>query len=297
MSDLLSFDGKVVVVTGAGNGVGRSHALEFARRGAKVVVNDLGGATDGTGSDTAAASIVVEEIKRLGGEAAANFDSVATPEGGESIINTAISNFGRVDAVVSNAGILRDKSFAKLTVAELDAIIDVHLRGTFFVLQPAFKWMKDNGGGNLIATTSASGLFGNFGQSNYAAAKLGVVGMVRVLALEGARAGIKVNAISPIAATRLAGDMGGGTGMDPSRVTPMAIVLAHESCPVSGEVYLAGGGWFARSYVACTEGINIEGDRVPTAEELLERFSDIRSSPSVELADAMGTMALMQPGS
>jgi NAD(P)-dependent dehydrogenase (short-subunit alcohol dehydrogenase family) len=294
MTDQLTFDGKVVVVTGAGNGVGRAHALELARRGARVVVNDLGGTTDGKGSSDAAASKVVAEIHAAGGEAAANFDSVATVEGGERIIGTALSEFGRVDAVISNAGILRDKSFAKLEPADLDAILDVHLRGTFFVLGPAFRWMKDNGGGNLVATTSASGLFGNFGQSNYAAAKLGIVGMIRVLALEGAKAGIKANAISPIAATRLTGATEVDPVMAPERVTPMAVLLAHHSCPVTGEVYLAGGGWYARSYVACTPGINIEGDRVPTAEELLSSLESIRTGEALELADAFATVPLMQ---
>src|SRR5258706_6364138 len=173
----LGFDGHVAVVTGAGGGLGRAHALLLASRGARVVVNDLGGAPDGTGADVSPADAVVKEIIAAGGEAVANHDTVATPEGGESIIKSALDAFGTVDVVINNAGILRDKSFAKIEPADFDILIDVHLRGAFHVSQPAFKIMKEKGFGRFVHTTSGSGLFGNFGQANYAAAKTGLIGL------------------------------------------------------------------------------------------------------------------------
>src|SRR5580698_6879833 len=187
----ITFDGRVAVVTGAGGGLGRTYALEIARRGGKVVVNDLGGSVDGQGGDDAAAQKVVDEIKAAGGEAVPSYASVSTPEGGESIVKTAVDSFGKVDVVINNAGILRDKSFAKLTWEDLDAVLDVHLKGAFYVSQPAFKIMKDNGYGRFVFTSSNAGVFGNFGQANYAAAKMGLVGLSNVLAIEGAKAGIK----------------------------------------------------------------------------------------------------------
>ena len=294
----LTFDGSVVIVTGAGHGVGRAHALEFARRGAKVVVNDLGGNTDGTGGSQGAAADVVEEIKAAGGEAVANFQSVATPEGGESITQTALDAFGRVDVVVSNAGILRDRTFAKLSVADLDAVLDVHLRGSFFVCGPAFRWMKENGGGGrIVITSSASGLFGNFGQSNYAAAKLGAVGLMRVMALEGARNGINVNAIAPMANTRLTGAGEPEADDDvksPARVTPLVVALAHPSCEISGETFLAGYGIFSRVWVALGPGW-APGDEVVSAEDIAEHWDAIRdASSSVEVANAMATTDWLQ---
>ena len=187
MPEQLDFTGQVAVITGAGGGVGRAYALDLARRGAKIVVNDLGGATDGTGGSDAMANRVSEEIRALGSEAAPSYDSVATPEGGAAIVQTALDRFGRIDILISNAGILRDKTFAKLEWANLDAVLDVHLRAAFYVGQPAFRAMKEAGdGGKIMLTTSASGLFGNFGQSNYTAAKLGLVGLMRTLSLEGA---------------------------------------------------------------------------------------------------------------
>ena len=179
----VSFENRTVIVTGAGNGLGKAYALDLGSRGANVVVNDLGGAVDGSGSGNTPADEVVNEIIENGGQAVANYDSVATKEGGESIVQTAIDNFGTVDAVVNNAGILRDKSFANMSEEELSLIIDVHLKGTFFVSQPAFKVMKENAYGRIVNVASPSGLFGNFGQSNYGAAKMGIVGLTNVLAL------------------------------------------------------------------------------------------------------------------
>ncbi len=184
MSESITFDGRVAVITGAGGGLGREYALELARRGARVVVNDLGGAMDGTGASSSAADVVVDEIKAAGGEAVANSDSVSSREGGESIIATALDAFGTVDIVVNNAGILRDRSFANMTLDEVDSVIDVHLRGGFHVAHPAFKVMKEKGYGRFVHASSASGLFGNFGQANYGAAKAGLAGLSNVLAVE-----------------------------------------------------------------------------------------------------------------
>lgn len=284
----MNFDGRVAVVTGAGNGVGRAHALELARRGAQVVVNDLGGSIAGVGSDESAAARVVAEIIAAGGSAVANFDSVATVEGGERIIGTALDAFGRLDVVVANAGILRDASAMKLTVEQLDAVLDVHLHGAFFTCLPAFRWMKENGGGRLILTTSASGLFGNFGQSNYAAAKMGVVGLMRVLSIEGQRYGITANAIAPMAKTRLTvGEDVESDPMAPSRVTPIVVALAHESNQVSGETFLSGWGVFARTFVAQAPGW-YHGDTEVSAEDVVAHWDQIRdASGAVEIASAM----------
>ena len=200
MSDV-NFENRVAIVTGAGNGLGKAYALELGKRGAKVVVNDLGGAVDGSGSGSSPADDVVNEIIKNGGEAVANYDSVASKDGGESIIQTAVDNFGTVDAVINNAGILRDRSFANMTEEEFLLIIDVHLKGTFYVTHPAFKIMKENNYGRIVNVASPSGLFGNFGQANYGAAKMGIVGLTNVLAIEGAKYNIKVNVIAPTAYT------------------------------------------------------------------------------------------------
>ena len=195
MSDV-NFENRVAIVTGAGNGLGKAYALELGKRGAKVVVNDLGGAVDGSGSGNSPADDVVDEIIKNGGEAVANYDSVASKDGGESIVQTAVDNFGTVDAVINNAGILRDRSFANMTEEEFLLIIDVHLKGTFYVTHPAFKIMKENNYGRIVNVASPSGLFGNFGQANYGAAKMGIVGLTNVLAIEGAKYNIKVNVIA-----------------------------------------------------------------------------------------------------
>ena len=196
MADV-SFENRVVIVTGAGNGLGKAYALDLGKRGAKVVVNDLGGAVDGSGAGNTPADEVVNEIIANGGEAVANYDSVATEEGGESIVQTAIDSFGTVDAVINNAGILRDKSFANMTEEEFSLIIEVHLKGTYFVTHPAFKVMKENNYGRIVNVASPSGIFGNFGQSNYGAAKMGIVGLTNVLAIEGAKYNICLLYTSP----------------------------------------------------------------------------------------------------
>ena len=207
MSDEISFDGRVAIVTGAGGGLGRSHALLLAERGASIVVNDLGGDVHGNGGSDSAAQKVVDEIKARGGNAIANHDSVATPDGGRAIVKTAVDAFGKVDIVINNAGILRDKAFHKMDDDMINAVIDVHLTGAFFVTKPAFEIMRDQGYGRIVSTTSGTGLFGNFGQSNYGAAKAGLVGLTRTLSLEGAMHNIKANVIAPIAGTRMTEDI------------------------------------------------------------------------------------------
>ena len=202
MADL-GFDGKVAIVTGAGGGLGREHALLLAKRGALVVVNDLGGAVDGSGGSETPAEQVVEEIKAAGGEAVADANSVATPEGGEAIVQTAIDAFGRIDIVVNNAGILRDKAFHNMTDDLVQPVLDVHLRGAFNVTRPAWGKMREQGYGRVVNTASSAGIIGNFGQASYGAAKMGLVGLTHVLAIEGAKHNIKANAISPIARTRM----------------------------------------------------------------------------------------------
>jgi NAD(P)-dependent dehydrogenase (short-subunit alcohol dehydrogenase family) len=264
MSDL-GFDGKVAIITGAGGGLGRQHALLLASRGALVVVNDLGGAIDGTGSDKGAAQLVVDEIVAAGGEAVANTDSVATPEGGESIVQTAVDAFGKVDIVINNAGILRDKSFHNMTPDLVDAVIDVHLRGAFHVTRPAWQLMREQGYGRVVSTSSAAGVFGNFGQANYGAAKMGLVGLTNVLAVEGAKYNIRANAIAPLAYTRMTEDLLGPLAdkLDPSFVSPLVTYLAHESCESTGRVYSVGGGRIAEVFIAECPGYTSKGALSP----------------------------------
>ena len=232
MADL-GFDGKVAIVTGAGGGLGRQHSLLLGSRGALVVVNDIGGAVDGTGGDAGPAQKVVDEIRAAGGEAVADTNSVATPEGGQAIVQTALDAFGRVDIVVNNAGILRDKSFHNMTPDLVDPVIDVHLRGAFYVTQPAWVHMREQQYGRVIVTASSAGIYGNFGQANYGAAKMGLVGLAHVLAQEGERYNIKANAIAPVAGTRMTREIFGDLAdkLDPALVSPVVAWLAHEDCP------------------------------------------------------------------
>ena len=268
----LRFDGRVAIITGAGGGLGRSHALELARRGAQVLVNDLGGAVDGSGSSISAADRVVDEITALGGIAAPNHDSVATAEGGKAIVQGALDAFGRVDILVNNAGILRDKAFHKMDDAMIESVIDVHLKGALYVSQPAYRLMREQGYGRIVNTSSASGLFGNFGQANYGAAKAGLAGLTRVLALEGASRGIKVNAIAPIAATRMTEEILGTLAdkVSPDSVSPLVAYLAHEECAGSGHVYSVAGGRIARIFVAETHGVVLAKN---TPEEIQAKLS------------------------
>ena len=276
MADV-SFENRVVIVTGAGNGLGKAYALELGKRGAKVVVNDLGGAVDGSGSGNSPADDVVNEIIENGGEAVANYDSVATKDGGESIVQTAVDSFGTVDAVINNAGILRDKSFANMTEEEFSLIIEVHLKGTYFVTQPAFKIMKENNYGRIVNVASPSGIFGNFGQTNYGAAKMGIVGLTNVLAIEGAKYNIKVNVIAPTAYTRMTEALLGeeyGKLFSAELVTPMVTYLASEACEPTHEIFGVAAGRFARIGIITHEGyVNTNA----TAEDIASNIEEIRT--------------------
>ncbi len=285
MSEPITFDGRVAVVTGAGGGLGRGYALELARRGARVVVNDLGGAVDGSGASRQAADIVVEEIEGAGGEAVANYDSVSTRDGGAAIIQTAIDSFGTVDIVINNAGILRDKSFANMTLDEVDAVLDVHLKGAFYVSHPAFKVMKENGYGRFVHTSSASGIFGNFGQANYGAAKAGLVGLSNVLAIEGEKYGIKSNAIAPTAKTRMTEDLLGPFAemFDPDQVTPMVVYLCSEANEYTHQVFSVGGGRYARVFIGTNKGWFAGQGQVPSVEELADNLEAVRDISEYEI--------------
>ena len=273
----VNFENRTVMVTGAGNGLGKAYALELGSRGAKVVVNDLGGSVDGSGSASSPADDVVNEIIKNGGEAIANYDSVATKEGGESIVQSALDNFGTVDAVINNAGILRDKSFANMSEDELSLILDVHLKGTFFVSQPAFKVMKENNYGRIVNVASPSGLFGNFGQSNYGAAKMGIVGLTNVLSIEGAKYNIKVNVIAPTAYTRMTEALlpeDVGKLFSAELVTPMVVYLASEACEPTHEIFGVAAGRFARIGIITHNGyVNTSA----TAEDISENIEEIRT--------------------
>ena len=294
MADL-GYDGKVAVITGAGGGLGRSHALELAKRGALIVVNDLGGSVDGQGGSHTAAQQVVDEIKASGGEAVANYDSVATAEGGKAIIQTALDTFERVDIVINNAGILRDAAFKNMTPELLEPVIDVHLKGAFYVTQAAWQHMRDQNYGRIVNTSSAAGIFGNFGQTNYGAAKAGLVGFTRVLAVEGAKNNIKANAIAPVAKTRMTEELLGAMAdkLDPAFITPVVAWLAHEDVPVSGEVYSCGGGHVARIFTAVTQGWT--DTESLTVEDIRDHFEEIRNEdgyavPANLTEELMGTL-------
>lgn len=276
----IRFDDRVAVITGAGGGLGRLYALLLASRGAKVVVNDLGGNADGSGAGSSMADSVVKEITESGGQAVANYDSVATPEGGEAIIRTALDSFGQVDIVINNAGILRDKSFAKLSPADLDIVLDVHLKGAFYVSQPAFRAMKERNYGRFLFTTSAAGLFGNFGQSNYGAAKAGLVGLSNVLAVEGAKNNIKSNVIAPLARTRLTESLLGPMAevLEPEYVAPLAAWLVSEQCELTHEIISAGGGRYARVFVGLAPGWFAGQGEKPSPEQIQEHLGQIMAT-------------------
>ncbi|HLF44665.1 MAG TPA: SDR family oxidoreductase [Acidimicrobiia bacterium] len=281
----MTFDGRVAVVTGAGGGLGREYALELGRRGARVVVNDLGGAVDGTGASRAAADVVVDEIRGNGGEAVPNYDSVSTREGGAAIVQCALDTFGTLDIVINNAGILRDHSFANMTFDEVDAVIDVHLRGAFHVSQPAFVVMKEKGYGRFVHTTSASGLFGNFGQANYGAAKAGIMGLSNVLAIEGMKYNVKSNAVAPIARTRMTEDVLGPFAdmVDPKQVMPMVVYLCSEANEYTHEIFTAGGGRYGRIFVGTNRGWFAGQRAVPEVEQLATHIEEVRDISQVEV--------------
>jgi len=270
------FDRKVVVITGAGRGIGRAHALAFAKEGAKIVVNDLGTELDGSGSSSAVADTVVNEIKAGGGEAIANYDSVVTMSGGQSIINTALEKFGRIDILINNAGILRDKTLLKMDESMWDTIIAVHLKGTFSCTQAAALEMRNQGnGGSIINTTSITGVLGNFGQANYGAAKAGVIGFTKIAAIELERYGINVNAIAPAAVTRMISPIV-SEEMIPECISPLVLFLASDKGrSITGKVFGIHGSKIFEYKVSYTEGIEKENHKLWTIDEIAENFDQI----------------------
>ncbi len=275
----ISFDNQVAIVTGAGGGLGRCHALLLAERGARVVVNDLGGTAAGEGSDVSSADRVVAEIEDAGGVAVANHDSVATAAGGEAIVATALDAFAQIDIVVNNAGFLRDQSFAKMTPEAIDGVVDVHLKGAFHVSRPAFAQMKQQGFGRFVHTTSAAGLFGNFGQANYAGAKMGLLGLSNVIAVEGAKHNINSNVIAPLAKTRLTEEVMGALAdaVSPEQVSGLVAYLCSPSCEITHEVFSVGGGRIARVFVGLGSGWMGGRGFVPSPEDVQDNIEAIRS--------------------
>ena len=275
MAGDIRFDGKVVIVTGAGGGLGEQHALEFARRGAKVVVNDLGGSVDGSGGSSDAAERVVAEIKAMGGEAIANGSSVTDDAGVKRMVDDAMAAFGRIDVLVANAGVLRDKSFSKMEVADFEFVLNVHLMGTVKCAKAVWEIMRAQNYGRIVVTTSSSGLYGNFGQSNYGAAKLGIVGLMNTLKIEGQKQNIHVNAVSPIAATRMTeGLMSEAVlaALKPEAVTPGVVYLASEEAP-TGCILTAGAGVFSLARIYETQGANLTSNL--TAEGVRDHWGEI----------------------
>ncbi len=297
--DAIGFHGQVAIITGAGAGLGRAYALDLARRGARIVVNDLGGAADGSGDGAnTPADDVVAEIKMAGGEAVPSYDSVSSSSGGSAIIQTAIDAFGRVDIVINNAGILRDKSLAKLEPGDWAAVRKVHLDGAFYVTRAAMPHLRERGYGRVIFTTSAAGLYGNFGQTNYSAAKMGLVGLMNTLKLEGKKYDIKVNTVAPIATTRLTDELlppDLAEKLRPEFVVPMVTYLASERCAVTGEIFNAGMGYFNRAAIVDGPGTVIgDGQRIPTVEELHQVWDEVISMEGAsEYNDAMAALGPM----
>jgi NAD(P)-dependent dehydrogenase (short-subunit alcohol dehydrogenase family) len=317
----LRFDEQVAVVTGAGGGLGREYALLLASRGARVVVNDIGGSVMGDGSDRGASETVADEIRERGGEAVADSHSVTDPEGARAIIDAALSSWGRVDIVINNAGIVRDMPFDDMTIDQFDKLLDVHLRGAFNVTKPAWTVMKRQGYGRIVNTTSAAGILGTERMSNYGSAKTGLIGLTRVLSIEGAEHGIAVNAVAPIAYTRMLehsiatalppDDAASQTvleelksqylqKLDPALVASVVCFLAHRDCPVSGEIYTVGAGHFSRFFVGRTKGVyrpdlSLEDVRDHLDEARDETGYTVPTSPADEMAQLFMTLTASQP--
>ena len=274
----IEFKGRVAIVTGAGGGLGREHALALAARGARVLVNDLGGTRDGSGGSSSAAQAVVDEIRAAGGEALANGASVTDPVAVQAMVQQAVDAWGRVDILVNNAGILRDKSFAKMELADFQLVVDVHLMGAVYCTKAVWALMNAQQYGRIVMTTSSSGLYGNFGQSNYGAAKMALVGLMQTLSLEGAKNNLRVNCLAPTAATRMTEGLMPQEVLDalkPEAVVPAMLVLAHESAPTR-TILCAGAGTFEAAHVTLTSGIHLGlGSEVP--EQLAERLAEVTS--------------------
>ena len=275
----LRLDGRVAVVTGAGAGLGRAHALLLAKQGAKVVVNDLGSTMDGKGETMAAADRVVDEIRDAGGEAVANYDSVATQEGGEAIVGAALRAFGRIDVLVNNAGILRDKSFAKANLDDFRTVFDVHYWGGVFCTRAAWNPMLDQGFGRVIFTTSVAGTSGNFGQANYGSAKEGLLGLMRTLAIEGAKKNVLVNAVSPGARSRMTENLGIPEDylamLDPAHVSPAVAYLASEACQDTGVIVTAAAGGFGRLHYFESQGVQFDPHGPASVEDVAAAWGRI----------------------
>jgi 3-hydroxyacyl-CoA dehydrogenase/3a,7a,12a-trihydroxy-5b-cholest-24-enoyl-CoA hydratase len=295
------FDDRVAIVTGAGGGLGRSYAILLASRGAKVVVNDLGGATDGTGSGNTMAEQVTEEIKKGGGEAVPDFNSVLD---GEAVVKTAMDAYGKVDILINNAGILRDITFLKQSNTDWNLLLDVHLNGTRNVTKAAFPIMRENKYGRIVMTTSTAGLYGNFGQTNYSAAKMGVVGLANTLRLEGANYNIKVNTIAPVAGSRLTAQVMPENLIDalnPDYVAPLVVYLCSEECEETGFIYSAGGSYFSRIAYMEGEGIFLGTEKEITIEDVKARWAEVndlsKGTEATQAADqSMKVLKLMNLG-
>lgn len=274
----IRFDNRVVVITGAGGGLGRSYALDLARRGARLCVNDLGGSVDGTGSSEAVARSTADEIEAAGGEVIANYDDVSRVEGAYNLIRQTLERFGTIDALICNAGILRDKTLLKMPVEDFELVLRVHLLGTVYVTKAAFPVMKEKNYGRIVFTTSASGLFGNFGQTNYAAAKLGVVGFMNSLKLEALKHNVLINTIAPLAVTRLGASAFSdelASVLKPELVTPAVTYLCSEQCSTTGDIISAGGGWYRKVQIVEGPGVKIQSESEATPEMIATNFDSI----------------------
>ena len=274
----IRFDGRVAVVTGAGGGLGRAYALLLASRGAKVVVNDLGGSFDGTGSDSTPAQQVVDEIKANGGEAVANYESVAEWESAQKIIQTAIDSYGKLDILINNAGILRDKSMLKMEDEDYKKVMAVHMDGTFYCTKAALPYMRENNYGRIVGTASAAGVYGNFGQTNYGAAKMGIFGLMRSVKQEGAKYNILANTIVPVAGTRLTATVMPPDvieNLKPEFVAPMVAWMCSDECEVSGQLFSAGGGYFSRIAVIEGQGVMFDLDKEFTVDDVSANIGEI----------------------
>ena len=290
----IRFDGRVAIVTGAGGGLGRQHALALGKRGAKVVVNDFGVARDGSGGSASPAEQVADEIRAAGGEAMAAACSVTDEAGVGAMVEAAKAKWGRVDILVNNAGVLRDKTFAKMSIDDFRFVIEVHLMGAAICSKAVWETMREQNYGRIVMTTSSSGLYGNFGQSNYAAAKMGLVGLMQTLAIEGAKYDIRVNSLAPTAATRMTEDLGAGLDLDalrPDLVTPGLLHLVSEAAPTRA-ILAAGAGGFEVAHVTLTQGIHAAG--ADAAEQVAARWDEIQDRDGEIIPEAGSAQGIIE---